>query len=67
MKWLRGFLLALAVSLLVGFAIGTVIRLRLERPTHYIGQQLPLPALPLDVLDVRSPVLDARHHEQQVG
>ena len=69
MKWLRRLLLALGVSLLVGFAIGTVIRLRMERPRHYIGQRvlLPLAPLPLDIFDSGTPVLDARHHEEQVG
>ncbi len=67
MKWLRGLLLALAISLLVGFAIGTWLRLRLERPTTYIGALPALAPLPLDVLDARAPVRDARHHEQEVG
>ena len=38
MKLLKGVLLALLFSLLVGFAIGTVLRLRLERPIFYIGE-----------------------------
>ena len=37
MKWLRRVLLALLLSLLVGLAIGTWLRLRLERPVYYIG------------------------------
>ena len=38
-KLLRGILLALLASLLVGLAIGTVIRLRLERPVvYFVGQ-----------------------------
>jgi hypothetical protein len=37
MKWLRRVLLALLLSLLVGLAIGTLLRLRLERPVYYIG------------------------------
>ncbi len=36
-KLIRGLLLALLTSLLVGFAIGTALRLRMERPTVYIG------------------------------
>ena len=40
MKLLKGVLLALLFSLLVGLAIGTAVRLRLERPTDYIGELL---------------------------
>ncbi len=65
MKLLRGLLMALLLSLLLGFAIGTVLRVRLERPVRYIGSALP--AGPLDVGDARARVLDAGHHEQQVG
>lgn len=71
-KWLRAVLLALLASLLFGLAIGTWIRLRLERPTWYIGntgdptESAPLAALPGHVGDARALVLDSRHHEQQV-
>ena len=65
MKILRRILLLLLLSLLLGLAIGTAIRLRLERPVYYLGSALP--AAPLDVGDAGAPVLDARHHEQQVG
>ena len=41
MKWLRRVLLALLLSLLVGLAIGTWLRLRLERPVYYIGAAEP--------------------------
>lgn len=41
MKILRVILLALLFSLLVGFAIGTAIRLRLEKPVYYIGETTP--------------------------
>lgn len=41
MRWIRSFLLALLFSLLVGFAIGTWLRLRMERRPVYIGQELP--------------------------
>ena len=37
LKWLWRMLLALLLSLLVGLAIGTWLRLRLERPVYYIG------------------------------
>jgi hypothetical protein len=33
----RAVLLAMLFAMLFGFAIGTVIRLRLERPIRYIG------------------------------
>lgn len=65
MRVLRNVLLAMLVSLLVGFAIGTVLRLRLERPEHYIGSAVPTD--PFDIGQLRTRVLDARHHEQQVG
>ena len=38
MKWLKRVALLLLFSLLVGFAIGTWIRQRAERPTRYIGR-----------------------------
>jgi len=71
-KWLRAILLALLASLLFGLAVGTWIRLRLERPTWYIGNtrdpmdSAPLAALPGHVGDARALVFDSRHHEQQV-
>ena len=65
MKWIRGVLLALLFSLLVGFLIGLVLRSRLERRPQYIG--LVAPARPLHVGDAGAPVLDARHHEEQIG
>ena len=37
---MKGVLLALLLSLLVGLVIGTALRMRLERPTHYIGELL---------------------------
>ena len=40
MKFVKGVLLALLFSLLVGLVIGTALRMRLERPTHYIGELL---------------------------
>jgi hypothetical protein len=65
LKLLKGVLLALLFSLLVGFAIGTALRSRLERPTHYIGSAIA--PQPFDVGDTRTPVLDPRHHEEQIG
>ncbi len=73
MRVLRGVLLALLVSAAVGFAIGTVIRLRLERPSRYIGYDngsCPGSAVPTDPLDIgklRPRVFHPRHHEEQVG
>ena len=65
MKFLRHLLMALLFSLLLGFAIGTVLRLKLERPVRYIGSAFP--AGPLDVGDPRPSVFDPGQHEQQVG
>jgi hypothetical protein len=65
MKFLRRLLMALLFSLLLGFAIGTVLRLKLERPVRYIGSAFP--AGPLDVGDPRPRVFDPGQHEQQVG
>ncbi len=39
LKLFRGILLALLASLLLGLVIGTVIRLRLERPVVYFVYQ----------------------------
>lgn len=63
-RWLRRVLLALLLSLLLGMVIGTVLRLRMEQPTVYIGQ-LPL-GLPLDVGHAGPPVLHPGQHEEQV-
>ncbi len=38
MKVIRTILLALLFSLLLGFLIGTWIRVQLEKPVHYIGR-----------------------------
>ena len=65
LKALRGILWALLISLLVGFAVGTTLRLRLERPIRYIGSAIA--PRPFDVGDPRAAVLDARHHEEQIG
>ena len=74
MKLLRAVLISLLISLLVGLAIGTWIRLRLEAPVRYIGQNTPTdaavsaaPRSPLDVGQAGAGVLDARQHEEQVG
>ena len=65
MKVLRSVLLALLFSLIVGFLIGLVLRSRLDRRVEYIGSVAP--ARPLHVGDAGAPVLDARHHEEQIG
>ena len=70
MRVLRSILLALLFSLLFGFVLGTVLRMRLERPVWYLAQAPTRSALaprPLDVIDTRASVLDACHHEQQIG
>ena len=77
-KILRTVLFALLFSLLLGFAVGTVLRLRLERPTLYIGaresepgsapQRGPsLPSGPLQICDAGPAILDAGHDEEQIG
>ena len=69
MRWLRRVGIALLASLAAGFAVGTCLRLRAERPRIYIGsavRALPSPALPLDVRDAGAAVLDARGDEEQV-
>ena len=63
--WCQGPVLLQALSLLVGFVIGLVLRARLDRRVEYIG--LIAPAGPLHVGDPGAPVLDPRHHEEQVG
>jgi hypothetical protein len=65
MKVLRVVLLAVLLSLLVGFVIGTVLRMRLERPVHYIGSAIA--PYPLDISNSGAPILDPRHHEAQIG
>jgi hypothetical protein len=65
MKLLKGVLIALLFSLFAGFVLGTLLRLRLERSVYYLGSAIA-PA-PFDVGDTRAPVLDARHHEKQIG
>ena len=65
MKLLRAVFLALLGSLLVGFAIGTVLRMHLEREVHYIGSA-GAPD-PFNVGESSASVLGARHHEEQVG
>jgi hypothetical protein len=64
-SFLKRIALALLFSLLLGLAIGSVLRIKLERPTIYIGSVAP--RLPLDVGHARASVLDPGHHEQQVG
>jgi hypothetical protein len=65
MKWIKSVLLALLVSLLLGLAIGTLLRLRLEQGVYYIGSAAA--PEPLDVGDTGASILDARHHEEQIG
>ena len=70
-RWLRRVGIALLCSLAAGFAFGTCLRMRAERPTLYIGalpalEPLPAAALPLDVRDAGAAVLDARRDEEQV-
>jgi hypothetical protein len=64
-KFLKGALLALLVSLVLGLVIGTALRLRLERSVTYIGSANA--PHPLDVSDTRPSILDTRHYEEQIG
>jgi uncharacterized membrane protein YhfC len=73
-KPLRAILLALLMSLLLGFAIGLALRARFERPARYIGMRClgtgagsGAAPLPLHVGHAGPAVLDAGHHEEQVG
>lgn len=65
MSWLKRVALALLFALLFGMVVGTVLRLRMERPKVYIGSASP--GLPLDVGLAGAPVLETRDHEQQVA
>ena len=77
MRLLRLVLLALLGSLLFGLAVGTVIRMRLERPVRYIGacdrapaeasERSAVAAAPQDVAHTRALVLEPGPHEEQVG
>ena len=65
MKLLKGVLLALLASLVLGLAIGTALRLRLERSVYYLGSAIA--PHPLDISDTRPSILDTRHYEEQIG
>ena len=65
MKLLKGVLLALLFSLLLGLAIGTALRLRAEKSVYYLGSAIA--PHPLDVGDTRPSILDTRHYEEQIG
>ena len=65
MKLLKGMLLALLFSLVLGLAIGTALRLRAEKSVYYLGSAIA--PHPLDVGDTRPSILDTRHHEEQIG
>jgi len=64
-KLLKRVLLALLFSLALGLAIGTVLRLRIERGVYYLGSATA--RHPLDVRDARPSILDTRHDEEQIG
>ena len=75
MRVVRHILLALLFSLLAGLAFGTWIRLRLERPTFYLGAVGACEVRvadsgagqPLDLGNPRAAVLDPRQREEQIG
>jgi hypothetical protein len=70
--FVRRVLLALLLSLLLGFAIGTWLRMRMEAPRRYIGSHvadppsLALSTHPGDIGHAGAPVLDSGDHEEQV-
>ena len=66
MKVIRSILFALLMSLLFGLAVGTWLRLQLEQPVRYLGA-LPATTHPGDVRNFGAPVLEPRHHEEQIG
>lgn len=72
MRWIRSFLLALLISLLMGFAIGTWLRMRMERSPVYIGAAPappPVSALaaePLQVGLIGAGVLQPGENEEKV-
>jgi hypothetical protein len=66
-RGLRVVLFALLGALLAGFLVGTVLRMRFERPVRYLGDSAPAARLPLDVAAAGAAVLDAGDHEEQVG
>jgi hypothetical protein len=70
-RLLRALFWSLLLSLLFGLVVGTLIRRRIEQPRYYIGAieevRSATPAPPLHVPDSRAPVLDAGHHEEQIG
>ncbi len=65
MKLLKGMLLALLFSLVLGLAIGTALRLRAEKSVYYLGSAIA--PQPLDVGDTRPSIFDTRHYEEQIG
>ena len=65
MKLLKGMLLALLFSLVLGLAIGTALRLRAEKSVYYLGSAIA--PHPLDVGDTRPSILDTRHYKEQIG
>jgi hypothetical protein len=71
-RTLRGVLLLLLLWFLVWLVIGSVIRLRMERPVRFIGGTgarglgSAVAALPLHLGETRAAVLDPRHHKQEV-
>lgn len=63
----RWVLILLALELVLAFWLGDRIRARFEAPVRIIGAVRLAPAGPLHVGQVGAPVLDAGHHEQEIG
>jgi hypothetical protein len=62
-KFLKGFWLALLLSLIVGLVIGTLLRRKAEMPERYIGSA----PLPLHVAAPITGVLETRENEEQIA
>jgi hypothetical protein len=75
-RLLRTILLMALIAFAIGFAIGSLLRRELERPTRYLGARFD-PALgsslsagaqdPGDVRDALARILVSSHDEEQVG
>jgi|GEM_PF-2321145 len=71
-RTLRGVVLVLLLWFLLWLVIGSVIRIRMERPVRFIGHagahdsSSAFASLPLHLGQIRAAVFDASHHKQEV-
>ena len=63
-KMFRILAVIIVLELIAAFAFGRWLRSVSEGPAYYLGSAA---SQPLDVGDVRAPVLEPGQHEQQVG